>query len=413
MESAARRHGDVFRLRLYGLGDLVVISDPELIKQVFTGDPGVLHAGSVARILSPVVGEHSVLVLDEPEHLPERKLMLPPFHGDRMREYEQVMVDVTRAALTRWPRGRPIALQPLMAQITLDIIIRAVYGIDDAPRQDALRGALRRMLDDGASELAFQVPALRRDIGPYQSWRRLRELVARVDELIFAEISGRRVAGDLEQRADILSLLLLARREDGSALSDEELRDELVTLLTAGHETTATALAWTFELLSRNPDVSSKTVKAVEEEDDRYLDAVVQEALRLRPVIPIVARRLAAPLKIGAYELPKGMVVAPGIYLTHMRPDVYPEPAVFRPERFLEEAPGTYSWLPFGGGVRRCLGASFAQFEMRVVLREVLSRVTLRPADRTAERIGRRSITLAPKRGTRVVVADRSDSQAA
>ncbi len=403
MERAHRRYGDVFSLPLYGMGRVVFVSDPELIKQVFTGPATLLHAGEAAQILRPVVGRNSVLLLDEAEHMRQRKLLLPPFHGQVIGRYGEIIREVTARAVDQWPTDRPFRLQPRMAEITLEVIIRAVFGVDEAERQAELRLALRRMLDEGTSRLAFQIPWLRRDLGPIRHWTEFQTMVGEVDRLLYAEIARRRSATDLAERSDVMSLLLQARDEDGRPMGDEELRDELVTLLTAGHETTATALAWAFELLFHNPRELEGLREAVARGDDDHVDAVAKETLRLRPVIPIVARRLTDAMELGGFALPKGSIVSPCIYLTHRRPDLYPEPRVFRPERFLERPPTTYGWLPFGGGVRRCIGASFAQYEMRVVLSSIVERCEIGPAG-PPQRIGRRSITLSPSAGTPAVL---------
>lgn len=409
MESCRRRHGDVFTLRLLGLGEVVFISDPDLVRAVFTGDPQLLRAGEAARVLRPVVGAQSLLLLDGERHRRERKLMLPPLHGEHLRGYETLIGELTRAALAKWPRDAPFALHPRLADLTLSVIIRVVYGVEDEDRRRRLHGAIRRLLDEGTAKLSFEVPALRRDFGPGSPWRRFRRLLDEVDELIYAEIRLRRASShELGAHSDVLSLLLHAEREDGSRLTDGELRDELVTLLTAGHETTATALAWAFELLLRHPAVHERTLRAADEGDRAYLDAVVQEALRYRPVIPIVARRLAAPVELGELCLPEGAVVSPCIYLVHRRPDLYPDPYAFRPERFLGHAPGTYGWLPFGGGPRRCIGAAFAQMEMRQVLGEVLRALDLRAVGSKPAHVKRRSITLTPSDGTRVIAKGRA-----
>jgi len=409
MESCRLRHGDVFTLRLLGLGEVVFVSDPDLVKTIFTGDPQLLRAGEAARVLRPVVGAQSLLLLDGERHRRERKLMLPPLHGEHLRGYEALIGELTRSALAEWPREAPFALHPRLADLTLSVIIRVVYGVEDEDRRRRLHGAIRRLLDEGTSKLSFEVPALRRDFGPGSPWRRFKRLLAEVDALIHEEIRLRRATpGELESRHDVLSLLLQARREDGSRLSEGELRDELVTLLTAGHETTATALAWAFELLLRHPSAHERAVRAADDGDRAYLDAVVQEALRYRPVIPIVARRLAAPVELGDLRLPAGAVVSPCIYLVHRRADLYPDPYAFRPERFVGHGPGTYSWLPFGGGPRRCIGAAFAQMEMRQVLGEVLRALDLRASASKPAHVKRRSITLTPSDGTRVIAKGRA-----
>ena len=413
MESSARRYGEAYSLPMLGMGNLVLISDPTLIQEVFTGDPEALHAGEVAMILEPIVGPNSLLCLDGRRHLRERKLLLPPFHGAAIRAYESEIAEVAKSAVARWPIGQEIRLQPLMADITLEVILRVVYGIHDASRQERLRTPLRRLLDKGSTQVAFQVPALRRDLGRWSPWGRFNRMVGEVNDLIYDEIARRRIAADLSQRNDVLSLLLKARHEDGSSLTDHELRDELVTMLTAGHETTATALSWAFELLFESPDVYARLVDAVDRGDRAYVDAVSQESLRLRPVIPMAARKLKRPLRLGGLSLPAGTVVAPSIHNTHRRADIYPEPERFLPERFLDRKPGTYTWIPFGGGVRRCIGAALAQTEMRVVLTEVLRQVTLRPVGRGPQRIRRRSITLAPARGTPAIARQRETTRRA
>jgi cytochrome P450 len=333
----------------------------------------------------------------------QRKLMLPPFHGERMRGYEQTMAAVAAEEIESWPAGQPYAVRPAMQRITLEVIIRTVFGVQDDARRERLRAALGTALEWGTNPRRMAMLAV---LGPRRLARS--NLFARVrapaDELIYEEIRDRRGATDLEERDDVLSLLLQARHEDGSPMTDEELRDELMTLLVAGHETTASSLAWAVERLVRNPRVLERLRDEVASGDDEYVDAVCKETLRLRPILALVLRRLTEPMEIGGRLLPAGVNLAPCIYLVHRRPDVYPEPHAFRPERFIEQPAGTYTWIPFGGGVRRCLGASFALLEMRVVLRELVSRLELRTADPQPERVARRAITLVPERGGEVVV---------
>ena len=398
------RYGDVFTLKI--LGDTwAVLADPEAVKQVFTGDPRVFHAGEGNELLEPLLGPSSLLVLDEKRHMSQRKLLLPPFHGERMQAYEATMTAIAEREIESWPRGEAYALRPRMQALTLEIILRTVFGAREGEGLDELRDALRRYLDLLSDPKQLPLVTL---AGP----RRIRRLpwfrraMDGVDRLIYAEISARRKAEDLEQRDDILSMLIAARHEDGSPMSDTEIRDELLTLLAAGHETTATSLAWAVERLSRHPDKLERLrAEASAGEDDAYLTATIQETLRLRPVISIVLRRLTEPVEIAGYKLPAGISVVPSIYLAHRNPEVYPEPQAFRPERFLETPPGTYTWIPFGGGVRRCLGAAFAQFEMAVVLRELVKRREFRPADPKPERIYRRAITETPRRNARVVLS--------
>jgi len=401
MERCRDRYGDAFTLRIQNEGTWVLISDPDAVKQVFKGDPRLLHAGEANGILRPILGPNSVLLLDERAHMAQRKLLLPPFHGERMKAYGELMTAAAEAEIAGWPAGEPIATRPAMQRITLEIVMRAIFGVTGGGGIARMRGALTSMLDwtTAPSRVLLLVAAGPKGIRRLPAYRRV---MGELDGLIGAEVTRRRAATDLAERADILSMLVQARHEDdGSPMSDDELRDELMTLLVAGHETTATALSWALERLARHPGAWVR----LRDGDDAYLDAVIKETLRLRPVLPIVLRRLKAPMEIGGHELPAGISVAPCIYLVHRRDDVYPEPRAFRPERFLERPAGTYSWIPFGGGVRRCLGASFAQFEMASVLRAVARRCErLEPDGLVPERIARRSITLVPEREGRVVV---------
>ena len=403
MERCRERYGDVFTLRVANEGTWVFLSHPDAVREIFTGDPTVLHAGEGNAVLEPVVGSHSVLLLDEGAHMEQRKLMLPSFHGERMHRYGELMRRVAEHEVERWPRGEPVALWPRMQAITLEVIMRAVFGIQEAERLDQLRGLLRTMLDWTTDPRRLALLAV---LGPrrVQSRAMFREALEPVHSMLGEEIRRRRDDPNVGEREDVLSLLVQARHEDGQPMSDEELRDELMTLLVAGHETTATALAWALERLVRHPDKLDRLVAEIEAGEDAYMDAVVRETLRLRPVLPIVVRRLTRPLEVGGHLLPAGASVAPCIYLMHRRADVYPEPARFRPERFLEQPAGTYTWIPFGGGVRRCLGASFAIFEMKAVLAAVVTRAGLRAAVPESERVRRRAITLTPADGATVVV---------
>jgi len=397
------RYGDAFTIRIAREGTWVMLADPAAIKQVFTGDPKVFHAGEGNQILRPLLGENSVLVLDEKRHIGQRRLLLPPFHGERMQGYEEQMRTIAAREIGSWPTGSPYRLRPRMQAITLEIIIETVFGVHGGARLEQLRDALRGFLDITTNP-RFLAPMLA--VGPerIRSLPAFRRRVDRVDELIAAEIAERRAAEDLEQREDVLSMLILARHEDGSPMSDVEIRDELLTLLVAGHETTATALAWAVERLVRHPEKLERLREEVLAGEDAYLTATIQETLRLRPVISIVIRRLTEPVELGGYELPAGASVVPAIHLVHRDPRIYPEPESFLPERFLDEPPGTYTWIPFGGGVRRCLGAAFAQFEMTVVLRELVRRHQIRPVRRAPERNYRRAITETPRRDAEVVL---------
>src|SRR3954454_7360590 len=402
MESCRRRHGDAFSVRFLGFKTpMVMLSDPEAIRALYTEREHGLPPGRTIA-LRPVMGASSVLLLEGSDHLARRKLMLPSFHGERMQAYEEVVRRVAGEEIATWPVGESFALHPRMQAVTLEVITSAVFGVTDPVRRERLQELLPRLLDDTSSvALQFRVLLARR--GGADPYEQLRALVAQIDEVLLAEIAERRTDPALAQREDILSLLATARFDDGTAMSDRELRDQLVTLLLAGHETTATALAWTVDLLLRHPAALARLGGDLAEGSEEYLRAVIWESLRLRPVVPLAGRRLATDLRVDGVDLPAGTDVTPAIWLTHTRADLYPEPYAFRPERFLEQAPTTYGWIPFGGGVRRCLGAAFAEMEMRIALTEILKRRTLRPAGSRAERVARRNVTFSPAGGTRVV----------
>ncbi|HEX6459887.1 MAG TPA: cytochrome P450 [Thermoleophilaceae bacterium] len=411
LERCHKRHGDVFSVRIAQEGTWVMLANPEHVRQVFTGDPKVFHAGEANAILRPVLGDNSVLLLDEQPHLAQRKLLLPPFHGERMQRYVDVMREVAEHEIERWPQGEVLELWPRMQAVTLEVIMRAVFGMEEGARLDRLREAIRGSLDWATAPTQMAALAL---LGPERvsQMRLFRDKFTDVDGLLYDEIRARRGDENLGSRDDIMSLLLQAQHEDGSPMSDEELRDELMTLLVAGHETTATALAWGIERLVRHPDKLERLREEADAGEDEYVDAVAKETLRLRPVIPIVVRRLTEPVEIGGYTLPAGVKVAPCIYLMHRHASVYdPDPTAFRPERFLEQPAGTYTWIPFGGGIRRCIGASFAVVEMKTVLSAVARSVDLRAARTEPERVVRRAITLTPNRGAEVIASRRVQSR--
>ena len=403
LEACRRRYGDAFSVRFLGFETpLVMVSEPEVLRALYSERGHGLPPGRTLS-LRPITGPRSVLLLDGVEHLSRRRVMLPPFHGDRMRAYEPIVREAAEREIVRWPMDRPFAAHPSMQAITLDVILRAVFGVTDAGRRARLRDGLVDLLGSTASAgLQFSV-LLSRRLGGRDPLERLHALMADIDEILLAEIAERRgqvdgaPAGD-----DICSLLVAARFEDGGRMADREIRDQLMTLLLAGHETTATALAWTLDLLTRTPDVLERLVRELDDNDDAYLRAVIAESLRLRPVVPLAGRRLTSELRADGLVLPAGTDVTPAIWLAHTRPDSYPEPYAFRPERFLNRPPATYAWVPFGGGVRRCLGAAFAEMEMRVVLTTILRQRALRPATRHAERVARRNVTFSPKHGTRI-----------
>jgi len=398
MESCRRRFGEAFSVRFLGFRTpMVMVSDPAAIRELYTERRHGLPPGRGVALL-PVVGPRSVLLLEGPEHLARRKLMLPPFHGERMRAYEGTVRDVVERDVAGWPRGEPFAVHPRMQAVTLEIIVRAVFGVTDPVRGERLRALLRGLLDATASfGLQFGFMLARR-LGAPDPLEKLRRQRAQIDELLLPEIRERRAQGGGE---DILSLLLAARFEDGEPMADQEVCDQLVTLLVAGHETTATALAWTLELLVHHPAALERLDDG---SDGPYLKAVISESLRLRPVVPLAGRRLTSELRVDGHVLPAGTDVTPAIWLTHTRADVYPEPFAFRPERWLDGAPSPgYAWVPFGGGVRRCLGAAFAEMEMRVALAATLAAVRLQAAEAAPERVARRNVTFSPARGTRLV----------
>jgi cytochrome P450 len=420
LEECGRRWGDAFTVRLPGRPPLVMVSHPDAIKDLFTGSEDDLRAGEANYVLEPLLGRHSLLLLDGSEHLRERRLLLPPFHGERMQAYGETMQAIARRAIDAWPVRRAFAIHPEMQSITLDVILRTVFGLDEGPKLEALRAELVELLAVSANPQLLLAAAQARQGGNGAlrgAVARPMEVRARVDALLFAEIARRRAAND-DGRTDVLSLLLAARDEDGRPLPDQALRDELITLLVAGHETTATSLAWAVHHVLAHPEVRARlgaelaslagemTPEAVMRLD--VLDAVAKETLRLTPIVPLVGRRLTRPLRIGGLDLPAGIVAAPCIVLAHRRPERWPEPLAFRPERFLEKKPTPYEFLPFGGGVRRCLGAAFALYEMKIVLAEVMTRVVLRAAPGYQVRVVRRSVTLAPSEGMPVVVERRA-----
>ena len=405
LDSCQRRYGDYFTLRLPNRTS-VISSDPAAVKTVFTGDPEQLQAGRSNAILRPILGDRSVLLLDGREHLRQRRLLLPPFHGERMQAYAATMREVAERAVASWPRGREFPAQPAMQAITLEVILRTVFGIEGGERVERVGAPLRRVLDATASQprlLALQLTSSESP-RPRSPWGRFNALVAAADRVVYEEVEARRATLEEAGHEDVLSLLLAARDEEGQPLTDLELRDELMTLLLAGHETTATALSWTLERLVRHPEALARLYEERRAGGTEYLDATIKESLRLRPVVPAVGRYLTEPLELGDRTIPADVYLNLSIYLLHRRPDLYPDPEAFRPERFLERPAGTYEWIPFGGGTRRCLGASFALFEMRVVLQAILDAVALRPERGRSERTGRRAITLVPNRGARIAV---------
>ncbi|MEA2200013.1 MAG: cytochrome family [Solirubrobacteraceae bacterium] len=400
------RYGDVFTVRMTGFGTGVYVADPDAIRELFTGDQSDLRAGEANSFMEPVLGAHSVLVLDGPEHLRQRKLLLPPFQGSRVAAFREVIRDVAEREVASWRPGEQLVLRQRMRALTFEVICRAVFGVTQPERVERLRERLVAVID--SSPIFMIAPPARVDLGPLSPGGRFAARLRAADEALYEEIERRRHQPDLEQRSDVLSLLLCARDEEGRGLTDAELRDELFTMLGAGHETTATALAFAFDLLLRHPVALGRLREEIERgEDDAYLDAVAKETLRLRPVIDAAERTLTVPRTVAGWELPAGVKVYPAIALVHLREDLYPRAHEFRPERFLEDSAESYSWLPFGGGIRRCIGAALANAEMAEVLRVAVPAVELRPLRERSDPVVLRGITLAPKHGVQVEVLRR------
>jgi cytochrome P450 len=418
LDRCSERYGEMFTMRFFPSGRrIVVVSGAELVKQVFTAPPEVAPSAAGSSPIASVMGPSSVLTLTGPEHIRQRRLLLPPFHGERMKEYEETIVQATRRDIAQWPLGAPMALQERTRAITLEVILRAVFGVE-AERMEELRQAVGALFGPltlpTLLRVALSRPTLTRPTGG------LGRALDRLDKVIYAELARRRALRDLGERTDILSLLMSARDEQGVAMSDAELRDELVTLLLAGHETTATSVAWAIERLVRHPDKLARLTAEIDAgERDEYMQAVVHETMRVRPVVPLVVRVVEEPLCVGGHELPIGTRVAPSIWLTNRDARAYEQPREFRPERFLDRQPETFAWIPFGGGIRRCIGASFALLEMKLMLRTILGELqpslpremrrrrlpipARRQSFEQGERIRRRAVTLVPAAGTRVV----------
>jgi cytochrome P450 len=411
LERCRARYGPRFTVRLPLTPPFVMLTKPEEIKEVFTAPADVVHPGAGARVLEPVVGRNSVILLDGDGHMEQRRLMLPAFHGERIASLSALVEDVAEQTVAAWPSDRPVALHGRLQSVTLEIILRAVFGLEPGPRLDALRERLSAILQFGEKPISLVPPSpegrgakLFERLGPFASFVRMQR---DADQLIHPLVDERRAAR--EDGDDVLAMLLAARHEDGAPMSREELRDELMTLLVAGHETTASTLAWTFDRLSRHPEV----VRRLREDDDAYLTATIQEVLRHRPVLPNVAPRLVVkPIEVGGRWYAQGVCLVPNAYLVHHDPDIYPGPYAFRPERFLDNQPGTYSWIPFGGGRRRCLGASFAMLEMKILLRTVLREREIEPVGAEFELPRRSNITIRPGEGCLVRLPVRARERA-
>ena len=422
MERCRERIGPVFTVRFPRYHPEVMFTHPDAIKEIFTGPAHDLHAGEVNAILEPLVGANSLLLLERERHLRERRLLLPPFHGERMHTYGTVMRRTSNAAIDRMPVGERFSLHPFMQELTLDIILETVFGVTAGEQFERIRAALTELLECATNPLLL-FPLFQVNLGRLTPYARTVELKEEIDQILFAEFAKLRREGT-EGRTDILSMLIDARDEDGLPMSDQELRDEMMTLLVAGHETTATALAWSMFRILRDPRVLRTVRDELEEGSDGtsvdvdralklpYLDATIKETLRLNPVIPNVGRVLKKPMTIGGVDLPEGCSAVPALYLTHREPSLYPDPLSFQPERFLDKKPNPYAFFPFGGGRRRCIGMAFAMYEMKIALAQLILRCDLELEPGYRGRIRRRSITLTPEDGVLLTMKHRRPTSA-
>jgi cytochrome P450 len=399
-----RRYGDVFAIRIPVVGTYVFLTNEDHIRTVLRGDPAIFHAGEAAFPLSQLVGTHSLLILDDSKHRHSRSMMLPAFHGDSVRRQVAEMIAITAEEVARWPMGESFPLYPRMQRLTLEVILRTVIGVHDQRRLAALRAALPPMLEIGSPVELIPPPEMLLRFG---MWRRRAQRRAAVVTLLIDEITRCRADPRLDQRTDALAMLVRSSDSAGAHMPDDELVDQLITLLLAGHDTTATALSWTFERLTRHPELLARTTQAAMNGDDAWLDAVCRESLRVRPVLFQFGRKLTADYQLGGYHLPAGVILALSVDLVHHSSRYYTDPEKFQPQRFLDRRPDPTIWLPFGGGVRRCLGATFAQVEMRTVLREILCTVELAATTEPDEPVRARHVTMVPRRGARVTVRRR------
>jgi cytochrome P450 family 135 len=406
LERCQKHFGDIFTIRVKHAGTWVILADPEDVKKVFTADHAVLGVGLANSILGPLLGPRSVMLLEEPEHVKRRKLMLPPFHGERMKGYSEMMAEVTRREVATWPVGEPFELWPRMQEITLEAIMRVVFGPAETDRLRRLRYLLRRLTNWMNDPRRLNLLAAAGP-GRFAGNSDYRGMMGPVEDAVLEQVRLRQRDPEHTDGMDIASMLGEARYEDGSPMTEQDLRDELVTLLTDGP--TSSLLSWAFERILRHPEQYARLRTEIDAgEDDAYLDAIVKETMRLCPAAPIVVRKLLAPMELGGYAIPAGTTVAPCVHLVHRREDVYPQPLAFRPERFLERPAGTYTWIPFGGGVRRCLAASYAQLLMKQVIGTVVGEVDLRPVERASERARKSAIAFVPHRHALVMATPRS-----
>jgi cytochrome P450 len=408
---ARRELGEVFRMRGTIPGGPVITSHPDHVRSLFTASPEQAPSLTGESPLRPILGPNSVLTAVGPRHMRQRKLLLPAFHGEAIESYARMIAAATEREIDRWPLETPFSLAPRMQAITLDVIMAGIFGIEGRPEpgtpEARLRGAVKRTVAASTRPGAQLTELIH--IGREEPIGLMRAGLALLDRPTYAVIAARRAAADLSRRRDILSLLLQARTEEGEALSDKELRDELLTLVLAGHETTANSLAWAWERLVRNPAAQRALVAAVRsgEGGEEWIEATIVETMRSRPVIPMIGRRVSVPWRLGEYGVPAGTAVTMSILLLHHREDLYPRPFAFRPERWLARKPGTYEWIPFGGGIRRCLGAALAMAEQRIVLAAMARRLDLEADRPEPERAVHRNVTMIPSRGARVIVRAR------
>jgi len=425
LDECARRYGDWFTVRVPGVSPFVFTSDPAAVREVFLGDPDALHAGEANRPLGAFMGEGSSLFLDGAEHLRQRRLLLPAFHGEQVASHADAMRIAADNAIASWPIGQQFPIHPQMRSITFETIIRTVFGFADDESGTQLRSLLKKQFELYSSKLGtlFSLPAMRIDAGAWSPWGRAVTLTRQIDAILYAEFARRKKEG-VEGRADVLSMLLSARYEDGQPLPDTVIRDEMYTLMLAGHETTAATMAWVINRLLTHPDVMERSRAEVVSVSNgapldashvgklKYVEAVINETMRLDPVVPNIGRSLKRAMTIASRELPAGVTIAPCIYLVHRRPELWPNPDQFNPDRFIETRQSPYTFFPFGGGSRRCLGAAFASYQMKVVIAEILSRVELKPVDGYKASATRRGIAFAPSEALPVIASNRSQQRA-
>jgi len=407
-----QRLGDRFLVPMPATGPWLCLTDPEDIKRVFTADTGVLALGAALAKASAhhlFLGPTGLTNVDGPEHMRRRRTQLPPFHGDALSGYHETMARKTEEVLARWPYGHPTPSQPHMEAISLEVIMATVFGVTDPARVGRLRSATLALLAEGHSWRFFlqTIIATSRENGWDRPFPRVRRAIDAVDAIVLEEVAHRRSTDQLDGQ-DVLGMFLRTPDSQGRLMSDEEICDAMRTLLLGGHDTTASTLTWVLERVSRYPEALARLQTAALDGDDQYLDAVIKEAMRLRPAFPLTARLATEPFELPGLTIPSGTMIVPHITLVHRRPELYPDPLAFRPERFLDTRAGTYTWIPFGGGPRRCIGAAFSLTEARIVLRTILRHARLEPSRRRSERVAHRNVFVVPARGGRITLQPRT-----